>query len=382
MPQDAGQGGDMQTGYIYKNGNYWTLRYYEDVLQDGQTVRKQRARKLAPIGEQYPNKTSVRPLADAFLAPLNGRRRRPESSQRVVDFLEHTYLPHCRETLRPSSVKGYTDMFKLVRKHLGDYALHDFGTPEAEAVIHAVAAEKQRAHTTHRNLKSFLSGAFKHAKRHGAVNENPIRDCEVPRGKPKGDRAAYTLEEIARMLEVLPEPSRTVVFTAALTGLRLSELKGLRWEDFDGDQVMVQRAVWQGRVSETKTLSSRAAVPVVPFLLEQLEDHKRRNSGTGYVFHGDTGQPIRIENLFRRQMRDPLRKAGINWRGWHPFRYGVGTLLHSLGVDDKVIQAVLRHSNLSTTLDLYVKPVAAESRKAMSKLEAAFKSVAKARKLA
>lgn len=374
----------MQSGYIYKNGKFWTLRYYEMVLDNGREIRKQKAHKLAPVSSQYPNKTSVRHLADAFLAPLNGRQLRPESSQCVVDFLQHTYLPHVKATKRPSTCKGYHDMFKIVRDHLVDVTMHEFRTPEADALMRAVAGEKQRAHTTHRNLKSFLSGAFKYAKRNGAVNENPIRDVEIPRGKPKADRAPYTFDEVVRMVEVLPEPARTVVFTAALTGLRLSELKGLRWEDFDDDQMIVQRGVWRGQVNGTKTLTSRAAVPIIPFLVEQLENHKRHNSGTGYVFHGEMSaeKPLILENVYRRDMKEPFAKAKVNWRGWHPFRYGVGTILHSLGVDDKTIQQILRHANVSTTLAFYVKPPAAESRKAMDKLGVAFKSALAARKQA
>lgn len=157
-------------------------------------------------------------------------------------------------------------------------------------------------------------------------------------------------------------------------------MKGLRWEDFSGNEVQVQRGVWQGKVHDTKTLASREAVPVVQFLVEQLEEHKRRNSGTGFVFHGETAKPLWMENVYRRDMKEPLEKAKIKWRGWHPFRYGVGTLLHSLGVDSKIIQAILRHANVSTTLNYYVKPFAQESHDAMQKLEKAFKAASEERK--
>ena len=61
----------MQAGYIFKNGRYWTLRYYEMELENGQPIRKQKHHKLALIGEQCPTKSSVRALADTFLAPIN-----------------------------------------------------------------------------------------------------------------------------------------------------------------------------------------------------------------------------------------------------------------------------------------------------------------------
>ncbi len=374
----------MQRGQIKRVGKCWLLRYWEPVVENGQVTKRRVAKKLATYSDQYRTEASVRPLVEAILAPINARTARPESTDTVAHFLEHVYLPHCAETLRPSTVKGYRDMWKLVEPHFGIMRLRDFRTSDADRVLRAVANSKARAHTTLRNVKSFLSGVFRFAKRTDAISENPVRDAVVPRGKPKGERPAYTLDEIAAMLKVLPEPARTVVVVAALTGLRLSELKGLRWEDFTDDEtVKIERAVWNGKVSETKTLTSKAAVPVVPYLIAALEEHKARNSGTGYVFHGATGQPLRMENIFQRDMAPAVAKAGIEWRGWHPFRYGVGTLLHSLGTPDKVIQSILRHANVSTTLGFYVKPVAKESRAAMQKLERALgKTLGKRARLA
>ncbi len=45
------------------------------------------------------------------------------------------------------------------------------------------------------------------------------------------------------------------------------------------------------------------------------------------------------------------------WHGWHAFRRGLATNLHALGVDDKTIQAILRHSNVGLTMNVYVKSV-------------------------
>jgi len=64
--------------------------------------------------------------------------------------------------------------------------------------------------------------------------------------------------------------------------------------------------------------------------------------------------------------RDPTRPV---WRGWHAFRRGLATNLHRLGVAGKEIQSILRHANLSTTMNIYVKSVSAESAAAMKMLE-------------
>jgi integrase len=363
----------MQRGQIKRVGKCWLLRYWESVRNEsGNVVKRRVARKLATFSDQYRTEASVRPLAEEILAPQNAKTARPESTQTVADFLENVYLPHCAETLRPSTCKSYGQMFGLVKPHLGTITMRDFRTPDAAAVLRAATEEKQRAHTTHCNMKSFLSGAFRWAREQGVIErENPLRDVGIPRGKSAGETYAYTLDEIQAMLAVLGEPARTLVLVAALTGLRISEIKGLRWEDFNGDELRVSRSVWSGRVSETKTLSSHAAVPVLEIVKEALEEH-RRGAPDGFIFQARNGNPLRAENTLRRDMLPALGRAGIQWHGWHAFRRGLGSNLYRLGAPDKIIQAILRHANVSTTLQYYVRPVASESVAAMRKLEKAF----------
>jgi integrase len=64
-----------------------------------------------------------------------------------------------------------------------------------------------------------------------------------------------------------------------------------------------------------------------------------------------------------------LNETGLEWHGWHAFRRGLATNLYRLGIPDKTIQAILRHSNLSTTMNLYVKSVGADAVAAMNALE-------------
>jgi integrase len=90
------------------------------------------------------------------------------------------------------------------------------------------------------------------------------------------------------------------------------------------------------------------------------------------VFGGGTGEPLRLENVLRRWMKPALAKAGIRWRGWHALRRGLGTNLNTLGVDGRTIQAILRHSDLATTMAFYVKPVPKQSQAAMKKIQRAF----------
>jgi len=89
------------------------------------------------------------------------------------------------------------------------------------------------------------------------------------------------------------------------------------------------------------------------------------------MFASSRGTPLNLNNLLNRIMLPVLHKAGIRWHGWHAFRRGLATNLHRLGVQDKVVQAILRHSNVAVTQACYIKTVDADSIAAMKMLEAA-----------
>ena len=59
------------------------------------------------------------------------------------------------------------------------------------------------------------------------------------------------------------------------------------------------------------------------------------------------------------------------WRGWHAARRGLGTNLYALGVSEKVIQQILRHANVTTTQNYYIKTVPGQVTDAMGKLQQA-----------
>ena len=78
---------------------------------------------------------------------------------------------------------------------------------------------------------------------------------------------------------------------------------------------------------------------------------------------------VRAACVAREIIKPKLNEAGLEWHGWHAFRRGLATNLYRLGIPDKTIQAILRHSSLSTTMNLYVKSVGADAVAAMNALE-------------
>jgi len=74
-------------------------------------------------------------------------------------------------------------------------------------------------------------------------------------------------------------------------------------------------------------------VPVLEIVKQALADHKARTWRRGIHFRSaQTANRSRLENLLRRDMRPALDEAKIEWHGWHAFRRGLPTNLHTLGV--------------------------------------------------
>jgi integrase len=362
-----------QKGYIFHKGKNWYVRYYDDVLQTAGTIKRVQVCKKLDVeyGGDCRTVKSVRPFAADILAPLNAGLLNPQSTMLVTEFVERVSLPeYVSKQLRPASVKQYRDVWENhLKPRMGSLTLRGFRTVHGEQMLAQIAAQSKLGRSSLRHCKAFWSGAFKQAKRLGILDGlNPIQDVSVPRvPETEEDTYAYSLPEIKAMLAMLNEPAHTVVLTAALTGLRKSELRGLTWGDLDGNELTVRHSVWNSTVSEPKTRRSRSPIPVVKQLADALESHRLRAGQLAQpglpIFQAGNGQPLNLDNLARRVIA-PVSK----WHGWHAFRRGLATNLHAFGVDDKTIQAILRHSNVGLTMNVYVKSVSESQVNAMDVL--------------
>ncbi len=362
-----------QKGYLYKKGNLWMLRYYDDQqLPDGTITRVQKARKLVEAIGEYRTKTAARTLAEEQLEPVNASRTTPQSVMSLERFVDSHYLPFVESHKKISTYDGYRKMWTCYLKPQSKGALRDFRTADIERILETIAQANNLTCTTLQHIKAFLSGAFRYAKRQGVIrSENPVRDAVIPRGKPAGDTYAYSLEEITQMLQVLPEPAATIVAAASFTGARRGELRGFRWEDYDGEQIRISQSYWRGHRQEPKTRKSRAPVPVIKQLAERLDLHRELlgNPACGLMFQSTARKPLNLDALAKDVIRPAFEKHGLQWHGWHAFRRGLATNLHRLGVSDETIQRILRHSTISVTQNCYIKTADADAVAAMRSLE-------------
>jgi len=254
--------------------------------------------------------------------------------------------------------------------------MREFKTHHVQSLLEEIGREHAISKTTLKHIKNFLSGVFRHGAQQGYFDgANPVKLAEIPAFARNGaETKPYSLEEVATMLKVLSEPSATAVATAAFSGLRLGELRGLTWESYEPAQdedslgwLNVSRSVWRNTVGDPKTAKSKAPVPVIPQLAQILQAHRKRcgDPVIGPIFANSVGHPLDINGCYQREMKDVLKHAGITWHGWHGFRRGLASNLNRLGVDDSVIQRILRHSNIATTQNHYIKTASPDAIAAM-----------------
>ena len=389
--------------YIFKRSGAWIMRYRETVNDGGELKTVQRARPLCAASI---SKSEARNLAQKEMGKLEQNRpAKPELIVSLGDFVPRIYQPFVKANKRPATAQGYSDMWDChfePRFHITRKMLKDTRTADVYSWLVEIAATDKNKKgeplkkSTLKHIKSFLSGVFTHAKCHGYLDgANPVVGAIVPPAPDGADTYAYSLEEISAMLSVLPEPSRTMVATAAFTGLRRSEIRGLMWESCRDGELRVLRSIVEGSVQDCKTRASKAAVPLLSSLARVLDAHRERagNPATGPIFRTSIGTAVDPNNLLNRQIIPALNRCVTcrqpeekhtprvahkyerdgsipQWHGWHAFRRGLGTNLYRLGVSDKTVQAILRHADVATTQAYYIKPVSDDSVRAMAALDA------------
>jgi len=372
----------QQSGYIYQRGGWWVLRYRENVYEGDKLVRRQMAKQLEPVRPEHARlkrpPPEVERMAADFLLPFN-RQSNPDTTRTLGAFVEGYFLPHIQNNRRYATFLSYRSAWKTrLAPHCAQVRLRDLSTYDCELLFQEIARQHPTlCRRTLKVYKALLSSIFKHAKRLKAVADNPVRDTSIPESaREHGDHQTgfYTLQEIRRMLPILPEPAHTAVAIAAFAGLRASEIRGLEWQHYTSAGLSIEQCVSRGVLGPTKSEASHALVPVVG-PLKTILDEWRTHSGnptTGFIFPGRRAKSASMDSLV-------LQIAGVlpegMWRGWHAFRRGLATNLHDLGVNDITIQHILRHSDVSVTRASYIRTLPEQTVDAMQQFEDKWKEV-------
>jgi len=341
----------------------WQFRFYE-TTQEGQ--RQRCARMIGTIAD-YPTRADALRAIEPFRHRLNLKHRfaRPTSIRALKDLYVEQDLPG----LRYSTQKSYLSALnQWIVPHWGDCLLEELKPVPVEQWLRSLQlAPKSKVH-----VRSLLHLLYQCARRWELTDTNPI-DLVRQGGGRRGIPRVLTAEQIRLLLEQLSQPYHSMVLIAACLGLRVSEIMGLQWGDFDWENfsVMVRRSVVHGRVGDTKTEASFRPLPVDTRLMAPLQELRNRCSYTNqedFVFANATGRPRWQESILHRQLKPAAVRAGVGKIGWHTFRHTYSTMLRSVGTDIKVQQELLRHSTIQSTMNVYTQAVSVQKHAANSKV--------------
>lgn len=357
----------MQQGSLIRSSrkrgpDVWQFRWADRGSYGKRIYRK----RVIGTACQYPDADCARKAVTGLLREINAndlwRCHLPMTIAEVCDHFVQRELNKENSWRSHSTKKAYRAYLnRWVIPHWGSVRLSEVRTTAVESWLRSLPLAKSSC----AKIRGILSVLFNHACRHELFDRNPIR--LVRQGaKRRTIPSVFTPSEIKALINGLGLRERTLVLLAASTGLRQSELFGLKWGDINSAQrtMNVTRSIVYGVVGHCKTESSQKPVPIHPTVLEALTAWRRGSrfsSCDDWVFASKRQRgrkPIWGQAILRRYIRPVAQRVGIQRQfGWHTFRHTYSTLLRSVGTEFKVMQELLRHSSLRSTLDVYTQAI-------------------------
>jgi integrase len=213
---------------------------------------------------------------------------------------------------------------------------------------------------------------IRYARRRGWIAIDPVDPSNRTNARDRcgGASASSGAHEIQRLLAACAPRDRLMIATALFTGLRISELLGLIWDDVDLDPGVIHVRAQLSRAHRddpprrvaTKTPASVRDVPLVPQLAMLLAEHQRRSrfvEACDWLFATVKGTLHGERNVTLRGLQRAARRAGIdNGNGPalhnHDLRHTFAShLILDLGLDVAQTSCILGHASSTITLDVY-----------------------------
>ena len=366
----------MQKGSIIRTKrqcgpDVWEFRWREPG-SDGRRIHR---RMVIGAVDQLADELVVRQAIAALRLSINRGDPRSDANSATFNQLADDYR---RRELKPENVwksystkvtyQGYLNKWILPR--WGSYSLARINAGEVELWLRPLSL----ARSSCAKIRNLMSVLFNHGIRHEIWDRNPIR---LVRQSAKRRRipVVLTVNEIRRLLSVLPLRERTLVLLDVGTGLRVSELFALKWQDvnFLTNEISVTRSIVMQAVGPCKTEASQKPIPMDPYLAKTLSRwrrHSKYRKPDDWLFASpEVGglRPYWGQPIMRKLIRPAAVKLGISAHlGWHTFRHTYSSLLRANRVDIKVMQELLRHASSRVTLDTYTQAVTSQKREAQS----------------
>jgi integrase len=371
-----------------RRGNWWTIQVRQDVFVDGKLERSNKRVRLAPVAM---TEREVRKVAAEYLRPLNQELQSVGSATNFAHYVERTYLtvvmPLFAKSTRDRS-EGILENYLLPT--FGELALRDLSPLSVQRYFSNMATSVL-AHESRDKIRDVLSSVLCSAVEYGFLVRNPVENVRMPaerRGK-KRNKPYLAPAQFKQLVELIPEPYATMVYVAIYTGLRVSELAGLRWDDIHEDSITIDERYCRGDWGAPKSESSNATIGVNRCVVERIQRLRaltvqvragrairkyrvvKSDGPNDLVFQSvKDGKPIRDNNILTRFIKPAARKLGLHWVNWRSLRTSHAVWLKMAGADVKDAQGQMRHSRATTTLDIYQQFVPESQQRVVNRLSA------------
>jgi integrase len=300
-----------------------------------------------------------------------------------------------------STIAQYRQHARHIIARIGNQKLAKLTKPRVEAFRDDLLASMSRALA--RKVLTSLKSLLRDAQRRGNVAQNVAADVRIgvdKRGKKKLKVGVDipTPDEIKRLLGMVSGHLRPLLITATFTGLRASELRGLRWQDIDlqrNELHVRQRADRYNKIGKLKSESAQRTIPFGPLVRNTLREWKLEyprlivegqeicepHRPEHYVFPNQSGE-IEHHSSIVRALQSAIIEAGLTalaadkdgkpltdesgnpvvaakYSGPHALRHFYASwCINSrqdggLELPPKVVQARLGHASIVMTLDTY-----------------------------
>jgi integrase len=369
----------------FRSGKWWYLLYWQDAFAGGKRVRKKKRTKLAPA--TMPER-EVKKIAAETLRPMNQGLVTIGSATNFGEFVESVYRPTVMPLFAGSTQQRYSSVIKnYLKPAFEGTCLRDLTPLTVQRFLTAMGSSTL-SHESRDKIRDVLASILSAAVQYQLLVKNPVTGLRLPPSK-KGKRSKpyVTPEQFAALVELVAEPYSTMMFVAVFTGLRISELVGLRWRSVHADSITIDERYCRGEWGPPKSNASNATIAVNRAVIERIQRLKTLTvavkAGTGLrhyrlvrsegpddlIFQSLVkGGPMRDNNILVRHIKPAGRKLGLGFLNWRCLRTSHATWLKLAGADVKDAQAQMRHSRATTTLDIYTQFVPESQRRVVDRL--------------
>lgn len=300
-------------------------------------------------------------------------------NEKVFTELVYEWIDYHKQFIKESTYSNYINIIENhLNKDLGEMKINEINN----VVLQEYILMKNMKPLSIKSIKDIMV-VFKLTLRYGFKKEYMIAfDLSVKYPKVTSNKSIEILSnrEINKIVEYVQNSNdkRDVgVLIALLTGMRIGEISALKFSDicFKTNTINVSRTLQRIYTKKEKTKiiettpKTNSSIRSIPLSKELKEILKRNNMApSSYILSLST---IPVEpRLLRKRFDSILEKARVKHYKFHALRHTFATKCIEAKIDYKTISVLLGHSNINTTLNLYVHPNNSQKKKAINKLTA------------